>query len=376
MVTPSHYTGVVRLPSGRLLEIRPKIDCNLLYFLAYTGRIDEVSVGREATVNEGRSFVDLLGWLFLKELQNILQQGIHREYSLQEESESYIRGTLDVNKQLQKGGFRNARFECRFDELTADIPLNQILLEATDILSSAVTSRSLQSDLRRSYARLHRQVSTPAICPDPSEVELTRLNSHYDSILRLAELILSEVYIQDVSRGSVDIDRILLNTEILFENVVFCAVKRVAEQMGLIIGGDGNPEESSDRSIGNLLQTDSGAHLQRLDPDIILRGDARRVVVVGDAKWKNARRPSREDLYQMSAYQAQQGTSGLLVYPDTSGEIKEHYRYTRNDERNTPLRVTKIETGHASPGHEPPSYADFCDSIESEIETELRELLA
>ncbi|WP_424016217.1 McrC family protein (plasmid) [Halorientalis pallida] len=373
-IEAGNHVGVIGLPTGRLLQIRPKVECNLLYYLAFAGRLDEDLVSdRDASFVTGDSFVDLLGRLFLSELRQIVRRGLHKEYRTRQSDEGYIRGQLEFTKQIQRHGPRSTQFACRYDELTHDIPINQVLYQATDVLLGLVSDIDLRRDLRQYHGEIQRKVSEQATLPRPTEIQLTRLNDHYAPILQLAELIFDRQFIEDVGIGHQRFQSLLIDTEVLFEHVVYRGVELAVKSLSYLVRGDGNPRGSGETCIGHLLTDTDENPIQRLEPDFFLRDQSdNQIVLVGDAKWKDTTRPSREDLYQLTAYQSRLEVPGLLVYPDLSGRINANYEQRRQpQEGNQPqqLRVTELQTTGAT------DYESFKKEIKDLCRTEIQRLL-
>jgi 5-methylcytosine-specific restriction enzyme subunit McrC len=368
--------GLVGLPSGTVLEIEPKVDFNLLYYLAYAGRIDDEMVrGYEAGISTGNSFVDLIGHLFATELDRILRRGLHQEYRTKQEMEKFIRGRLDVTRQISSQGLLSTEFACEYDDLTYDLPINHVLVSAIDAIQPLVTNTRLESKLRRGRGRLRQYFKTaPRGLIDPRDISLTRQTTHYEAILTLCELILDERYVDDLGAGLRNFQSILLSTNELFEHVVFRAVENAIDTDVYSIEGDGDPRSSSSNNIGYLLESVSGSgSLQRLEPDVYLSEKATDdVVMIGDAKWKepNPPRPSHNDLYQMTAYQAKVDAPVLLVYPPQDGKVEEEYRYLRDHKADSELFHTlELDTQGTS------TYDGFSLRVQNQVKTALRKIL-
>lgn len=115
----SSHVGVVSLPSGRQIRIRPKAAGeNFLRLLLYaqdaSPDIQEPTVDAE----RGTLFIDAIGALFLEHVESILHQGLAKEYRREESREQYLRGRLDVQRQLSRGSVATTRFDVEYSNLT------------------------------------------------------------------------------------------------------------------------------------------------------------------------------------------------------------------------------------------------------------------
>lgn len=364
-VSVSKHVGVVGLPSGKLLEIHPKAPCNILHYLAYIGDIDDELVhGTDASVLTGGSFVNLIAQLYLHEVDIVLKRGLNQEYLVEESSEKHLRGQLDLQQQLQRQGVAPKKFECRYDELSTETRLNKILLDGLYRLRPLVTNSSIRSDLNRYYGRLQQYVSYERMSlRDIESVSLTRLNEYYGDALRLAKLIFEQSYVAELSGRNRRVQSLLINMESTFEQVVYRAVKAAVDTEHFDVRND---------SIGYLVESESGARLLSMYPDFWIQDRSEDIVFVGDAKWKTGTEPSRDDFYQIAAYQAKYSTSGVLIYPDLGGEIAGTYSYATGngtDASRGDLRSIEIETGDSS------SYDQFVRTIETTIRENLPQSL-
>ncbi|TYL37374.1 hypothetical protein CV102_17300 [Natronococcus pandeyae] len=373
-VNPGRKIGLVGLPSGRVLEVTPKVEFNLLYYLAYSGRIDEsLAQGRDVGISAGDSFVDLVAQLFVSELDRVLRRGLYQEYRTEEDMEEYIRGRFDVTRQITTQGPVATRFACEYDELTYDLPINHVLVTALEKLRPLVSSPDLESDLWQGRERLRQYLDyEPAIRIDPSEIVLTRQTNYYERILTLCELILDETYIDNLGAGHREFQSILLSTADLFENIVFRAIERALGPGEFRVAGDGDPRGEAETNIGYLLTAAStDDRIQKLYPDVYVTPRSSDVtVLVGDAKWKDpdSNRPSSSDLYQLTAYQAKVDAPVLLIYPDLDGRLQQKYSYLR-DTDETSFDVFEVNTTDAA------SYETFEEQLTDEIQSKVTEIV-
>lgn len=333
---------------------------------------DEVVAGpNEIGFVPGESFIDIVARVFNDELSRLLRRGLHTESVTQEDATRHIRGQLQFTKQLTRQEPYATSFESRFEEQTADIPLNQLMLYTTVELSKRVNSTELSRRLKRRVSTLKQRVSMPHTPPDPSSVTLTRDSQRYRSLVQLAEQILNETYIDAFGSQPKLVETVLINTETLFEQVVFRAVSEVVRETRYISGGDGDPDSGVDNNIGYLLEASNGTTLQGLQPDVLLR-ERGQPVWVADAKWREDNSPKRENLYQMTAYQRKTEAPGVLFYPEQDGTIEGVYNHT--SARNTDVWTGELRVAELPLGGE--SYEEFEADLHSTVSQTLSEQLA
>lgn len=353
------YIGHIGLPSGTLLKVLPKSSLDgfkLLYFLAKAGRISEelVTGSQEIGFTTGNSFIEIIGDIYAQEINRLLQSGVHKRYIPRQTAANHVKGRLRVAEQLSKQEPYATSFESKFNELTADNPLNQLILFAAVKLVERISDERVEGRLQRQVSDLRRLVSLPGKAPHPSQITLTKETQKYKPLVKLAEQVLNESYIDTFGQQTRLLQSVLINTETLFEEVVYSFVAELVRGSRYIIQGDGDPESSARRDIGHLLRDKSGNGIQGMEPDVYLR-DRGDPVWVADAKWREDSSPKRNNLYQVTSYQRKVGGPGIMFYPDQGGQIENTYELSGDeydDSSITELRIVEVPLGGES-------YEDF-----------------
>lgn len=313
----TEYVGIVSLPGGLTIEIRPKGDeTNLLEVLQYSEGVRADTLEKETRVVTGRKFIQALAVLFEAELREVLQRGLSQEYREQSGSEDYIRGRIEVQRQLQRQSPKPTKFECTYDELTRDTVLNQAVLFATTVLLRFVTGNRTAAALQRHKQVIQREVTLREVRASELEaVELSRLTSHYEDIYRLTKLILRSLFVENLHSGSRPTFSLLVDMNTVFEGVIQRGVQEVAKEYGFR-----GFEQAS--SSDNLVW--GGSRDIRIRPDVLVKSKGV-PLLVGDAKWKldtaEDRSPSNQDIYQVISYQVAHGVPGILFYPSQDKDI-------------------------------------------------------
>ncbi|SFT04515.1 McrC family protein [Halostagnicola kamekurae] len=372
-ITVQNYVGIIGLPSGTTLSIQSKIDCELLYLLAYTGEIDEELIydTEDAGFETGSDLERVLAQLFVSELQRIVKRGLQQEYHTVESDEKHLRGQLQVHTQLQRQGPQPTRFECRYSELTYDTPLNQVVLAATAKMCRWLEPSPLQSELLHYRELLRQQVSeVPVSQTLLDSIELSHLQSHYKRILPLAELILSEEVVRGLERPDKPFPSLVFDMPTVFESVLVTATQEVLADSGVKV---------TENDLGELARTTDDSEKRKLEPDLVFRDqdDPDIVLAVGDAKWKTSSSVSRDDLYQIATYQAHHETPGILLYPD-EGPAERTYEYTQGQASYGPLLIGRADVTNGRESEmesEASSYEEYIATIETSLESLMDNLL-
>ncbi|WP_336362309.1 McrC family protein [Halalkalicoccus salilacus] len=322
-IRATQYVGVVALPEGPTIEIRPKIpNTDLLGLLQYAHGIDAQTFEYKTQLASGTRFIDALATLFENELDRVLTQGLHRSYSRVSRTTEHVRGRIEVQKQLQKQGPTPTAFECTYDELTVDTTINRAILYATTILMRLTSDPELNRALRRHQQQLWRRVELTPVRPIELEsIELTRLMGYYEDLVRLTKLVLRSIHLEELRAANRDTYALLMDMDRIFETVVQRLVSELANQRGW----NTTPEATSTRLVSG------GQRRIQIRPDVLVT-DGDRPVLVGDAKWKqddpeaNSREPSSGDIYQLVSYQVAHDTPGVLFYPEQEQTLRSTYQ--------------------------------------------------
>ncbi|MEE2818168.1 MAG: McrC family protein [Pseudomonadota bacterium] len=317
---------------GCALEILPKIDLpktaarkdaavrrRLIHMLgaALDMRID---VGALTDLDwQSDTILEILIRIFSDKLADALRQGMPRHYVGHEEDLRALRGSMDVVRQFTRHAVNPSRLSCRFDELSQDIALNQIMKAAVARLlcvSRSVRNQRQLQELSFTYADISN------VQPDRLNwegVKLDRTNRRWSDLLALARLLLSERF-QTSTSGMAAGFALLFDMNVLFESYIGQLIRRALAGSGLHASLQGGrlyclTEEETDRPV---FQT---------KPDIIIRASGD-VVQIIDTKWKRIASRlddpkggvAQADVYQMMAYGQLYDTPRLtLLYPHHDG---------------------------------------------------------
>lgn len=308
------YVGVSSLPSGRIVEIKPKAaEGNLLNLLRYASGTDVEIIENQEEFKEGSNFIQAVAQLFLDEMETLLRSGLRKEYVRKESKEKYVRGQINEQKQLQTHGAVVTDFECSFEELSHDNELNQAILYSTAVLARIVQDQVLESELIHFRELLRKKITLRKVEPvELNDIELNRLNEEYKQILQLCETVINSSFVQSMESGNSSSYSFFIDMEKVFEKVVERAFKEIVENQGYNVC----PQDKTN----NLLR--GGNSSVNMFPDIVLK-NGENSILVADAKWKTS--TENADVYQLVAYELAHETSGLLIYPEQEGDIEDKY---------------------------------------------------
>lgn len=306
------FAGVIQLRKTRLI-FATKITANLYFMLSSLKDDQGILFDDEKIIDmeSGSSFFDVIGRLFLNELDRILRRGFCKRYVKKEERGAFIKGRLLIDKQIRQNVKKDTKLFCRYDDLTYDNLENQVILRATSLLVPMIRfSDPIRRELLRYSNLMREEVSLKNIGPDDCEkVSLTRINDYYAVALRLAKAVLRRYFIRTTHLGISSGFNFLVNMNKVYEDFM-------AEMLSGLLRESPSFDSYSietQKTFDSLVK-EKGI-LTR--PDIIMRDRARTncYPIIIDTKYK--RQEHNADFYQIIAYALAIPTSraAILLYP-------------------------------------------------------------
>jgi 5-methylcytosine-specific restriction enzyme subunit McrC len=273
------------------------------------GRITDLGWQRE-------DLLEILIKLFSRRLADAVRLGLPRRYVQHQDDLQTVRGRIDVKRQFTSLAAAPQLVACRYDTLSPDIALNQVMKAAVQRLaqvSRSVDNQRLLRELALTYVDI---ASVPISALRWDQINLDRTNERWRELLSLAKLLLGERF-QTTTAGSAGGFSLLFEMNTLFEEYV-------ARMLGRALAVDGLKVH---RQGGRLfcLEENDEPRRQRFQtiPDIIVKRGSETLLII-DTKWKRlgARIDdpklgvSQADVYQMMAYgRVYRCPRLMLLYP-------------------------------------------------------------
>jgi 5-methylcytosine-specific restriction enzyme subunit McrC len=302
---------------------------NLYYLLCYAwDQLDEVSTVAVTLTPETR-LADLFARVLSTAVTHQFKRGLDRSYTEISDDIAGIRGRLDISKSAKRATFARARAWCEFDELSVDVPHNQIV-KATlrRLAATAGVDPDNVERMRELYRRMNevREVTLTGQCF--GNIRLGRNNKNYKFLLQVCEIVYRNLLVDEATGRATFRDFTKDDDQMarLFERFVRnfyareqCQYTVSAPQLRWSVHG-----EAEDVSYVPIMRT-----------DIVLRG--MQSVVIIDTKYYATMLQGRFDrasiqsshVYQLFAYLANfqriaegGGVAGMLLYPRTTETVR------------------------------------------------------
>ena len=163
--------------------------------------------------------LELLIRLFCAKLTDAVRQGMPRHYLEHEDDLPALRGRLDVTRQFSTLAVSPQKLACRFDALSPDIALNQVMRATVGKLSRLSGAPDNQRALRELSFVYADVTDVPPNALRWDQIVLDRTNRRWRDLLSLARLFLWDRH-QQTSAGTSDGHALLFEMNVLFEAYV------------------------------------------------------------------------------------------------------------------------------------------------------------
>ena len=308
VVFPQPYVGYINLPERRVI-IDPKHDgvdlrhiIRIYYFLYSNGNSDLDDPIYD--LDRDRSF-DVIK-KYIEALDTVIKKGLPVEYKVRQDTLQHLRGNINVvNTLVNKKLGRIEVFDCLHDELSKDIPINQILLKA-------LKKAEIMVEIGRAgyFKSFFGDVSEPFGLPG---VSLNTNTAYCKKALTLAYMILNDLNISDYGSKGYG-QNLLINFDRLFEEFI----KRILTEYS----GDFNYTYWDEEKTYAVCKASTGVYFKSYIPDMLYRFQDNTYPTsafgILDMKNKISRPFNNADVYQMLFYANQlYSKKVILCYPSS-----------------------------------------------------------
>ncbi|MGI8333691.1 McrC family protein [Actinomadura scrupuli] len=303
-ITANSHVGVVNL-NCVAIHVRPKLagrELSVLQMLDYASGLPALrNLDQLQRLGQGLHLRDLVCLLLARETDKLLRHGLRRDYLRREESLPAVRGRLLIDRQILRRYGQLDRLECRYDELSSDIPDNQLCGAALQVAARSTGDPTVRASARRLAADFADVCVPDRLNIRATEERLTyhRGNEHYRNAHRWALLLLRGAAFSDLySATGPSSQAFMIDMNVLFEKFVTQLLRDATRGSGIAV----RDQDSLDKAICHQ----DGHSYTTITPDIqLVHGHgpgAWRCSI--DAKYKlytdNKVKPG--DLYQSFTY--------------------------------------------------------------------------
>ncbi|MEX9253249.1 McrC family protein [Pseudenterobacter timonensis] len=319
-----NYVGIIQSPCGAVLEILPKIhneESNVQRSRMMLKEMITVALDipvKEAGLTDLDQFqLPLNEWVaqqFLNHLSLLLKKGIRSDYRKEEHHEPFLRGQMNVSKQMRQLPGKDHLFYMRYAIFSPDRAENRLLVSALTLIIKHTQNLDIWRQAREQAIVLNEIPLSKKIAKDLQSWQEDRLMSHYKPIKPWCELILSS-YMPLALFGKTHGISILFPMEKVFERYVEIMLRKSLLPT----------VKMKSQAQKHSLCLHNYRDFFQLRPDILLEDSSQCWVL--DAKWKRLNSLdvnskyglSQADFYQLYAYgqKYMHGKGDMaLIYPE------------------------------------------------------------
>ena len=315
-----NYVGVLQTKSGLTIEILPKIadktdtDKSKAVFIKMLRTLKNFpfkSSNLASLKTQNLPLLEIFISMFLCELETLVKKGRKSDYVALEENLNFLKGKLNINKQIKRNSVHKERFYVGYSEFLSDIKINRIIKTTLKFLYKKSNFSKNQQKIRE-LLFIFDEVSE---CEDYknffAKLAINRQVKHYEQTLLWCKIFLLGNSFTP-HKGDDLAFALLFDMNALFESYVGNFIKK--------------------KFSGTILQH-SERHLVenpksfKLRPDIFLKDK-----FIADSKWKIISSKddiSQADLYQLYAYGKKHECDGklYLIYPKIEGIKQEFMKF-------------------------------------------------
>jgi len=318
------YVGYIPINDAYSIHIEPKIKIlNIFRMLeyAYNLRSFEFLTG-ESHIESIQDLYERLASILSKRILEKNKKGLFRDYINHKEDLLYLRGQINTYQSILNLSYGNLKLRCEYEEHTADLVDNQILLWALyQTRKIEFHSKIVKQNVRKAFRELSSKVS---LIPIESRQCIRRLyhrlNQDYKPLHGLSRFFIENVG-PSIYLGDFKFFPFILNMPSLFELFVAEWLKQNL------------PSGYYLRKQYRADLDDEGLFNFRIDLVIFNMDDEPLAVL--DTKYKYGTDPEQSDISQIIAYAARMDVNhAILVFPTNK---------TKEIELN-PIRGIKVQS--------------------------------
>jgi 5-methylcytosine-specific restriction enzyme subunit McrC len=296
----------------------------------------------------------LFSHLLLVGLRALHRRGLETGYIPIEEAASVVRGRILVGQTIRLLTIQPRRLQCAFDEMSADILSNQILMATVKrLLGEQALARQFRADLRNALALLPGVHDIELNARTFHQVRLHQNNRLYLFLINICRFFYESLEAQD-RPGQYrfrDVDRDETRMRKVFEKFVrnfFSRRQRVFRVKKERLDWFATATEGSDFKL-----------LPQMETDVTLRSAGRTIII--ECKYTESLFERRffvnklrsSHLYQLCAYlrnlegnaEPDRSADGILLYPTAGVALDQSYRLHGHRVRVKTLDLNQPWTG-------------------------------
>ena len=309
---------------------------NIYYMLAYAFQVLNEQGYKSIATEDFDNTAELCAAILARGISTQIKRGLGREYILQKETLSALRGKIDITESIKTQVLRRNQMICSYDEFSLDSYMNRIIKSTVLLLLRADITKARKKELRKLLV-FFDDVNTIDLYSVNWNIRFSRNNQSYRMLISICYLVVKGL-LQTQSDGSTKLMDFLDEQRMhrLYERFILEYFRREFPQIS-----------ANASQIPWQLDDESSAMLPVMQTDIMLTYGSKILII--DAKYYSHTTQIQFDkhtihsgnLYQIFTYVKNKETeladkphevSGMLLYAKTDEEIypENEYRMSGN----------------------------------------------
>lgn len=309
---------------------------NIYYMLAYAFQVLNEQGYKSIATEDFDNTAELCAAILARGISTQIKRGLGREYILQKEALSALRGKIDITESIKTQVLRRNQMICSYDEFSLDSNMNRIIKSTVHLLLRADITKARKKELKKLLV-FFDDVNTIDLYSVNWNIRFSRNNQSYRMLISICYLVVKGL-LQTQSDGSTKLMDFLDEQRMhrLYERFILEYFRREFPQIS-----------ANASQIPWQLDDESSAMLPVMQTDIMLTYGSKILII--DAKYYSHTTQIQFDkhtihsgnLYQIFTYVKNKEAeladrphevSGMLLYAKTDEEIypENEYRMSGN----------------------------------------------
>lgn len=325
---------------------------NIFYMLCYAwdtlDQKEKIMAGSE----DFNNIYDLLASVYITGCKNILKRGLNKNYVLQCQNVSLVRGKIDFTESNKPAQYFKKSVICHYDEFLNNMILNQIIVSTIILLLKyPYLDKELKNQLKRLRSRFNKITPIKISKSTFSNLRFNRNNYHYKMLINISELIFMGLLVNE-SQNEIEFSEYIKDIKManLFEKFILNYYKKHLPYADYKIHAPvfewklNKNQLINQKSLLPIMRTDIVIEKKLLQTQLIIDAKyyAKTLVMRNHSETEKIRQSHIYQIYaytQNSQYHGQ--VNGMLLYPTTEKEINAIFPF---EKQNIYIKTINLNT--------------------------------
>ena len=156
--------------------------------LSYAFRVLNQQGYKKLATEKFDNTLELMAEILIKGISGQIKRGLEREYILQTEELTSVRGKLEISESIKNNSMIRKKLICAYDDFSVNSTMNRIIKSTVEILLTSNLSKKRKKELRKLMIYF-RDVETINIKYIDWNFNYNRNNKHYQMLIAISYLI-------------------------------------------------------------------------------------------------------------------------------------------------------------------------------------------